>query len=251
MNERILDVIRLLNVVLNYTVYLLKENGNMKKLIIFVVFFCLITAGMGYTSELKRYSDIESSYQMQPKQGAPDTLIFKKEGVDAKKFVRFIIEPVVIYQGDDADFGNVSKKDIIAVADFMKSEFERVLKDKYQIVDVPGPGVLRIKLTLAGIELTRPALAVATRIIPFGLALNLGKSAVGMSGSFTGSVTCAGELYDAETNTLVFSFLTRRSPNAMDVTAVITGLDASKKAITEIAEKFIEGVDKIQGVVKK
>ncbi|HOG39253.1 MAG TPA: DUF3313 domain-containing protein [Syntrophorhabdaceae bacterium] len=223
----------------------------MKKLIIFVVFLSMIAVGTVYGSGLKKYSDIESSSQMQPKQDTPDTLIYKREGVDGKKFVRFIIEPVVIYQGDDADFGSVSKKEIRTVADFMKSEFERVLQGKYQIVDVPGTGVLRIKLTLAGIELTRPALAVATRIIPFGLALNLGKSAVGMNGSFTGSVTCAGEFYDAETNILVYSFLTRRSPNAMDVTAVLTGLDASKKAITEIAEKFIEMVDKLQGVVKK
>lgn len=223
----------------------------MKKLIIFVVFLSMIAVETVYGSGLKKYSDIESSSQMQPKQDTPDTLIYKREGVDGKKFVRFIIEPVVIYQGDDANFGSVSKKDIRTVADFMKSEFERVLQGKYQIVDVPGPGVLRIKLTLAGIELTRPALAVATRIIPFGLALNLGKSAVGMNGSFTGSVTCAGEFYDAETNILVYSFLARRSPNAMDVTAVLTGLDASKKAITEIAEKFIEMVDKLQGVVKK
>lgn len=226
----------------------------MKRAVLAVlVLMCLFigTFGIGHAGELKKYSGIESSSEMQPKPGASDTMIFKKEGVDGKKFVKFLFEPVEIYQGDDADFGSVSKKDIAEVADFMKSEFERVLQGKYPVVNAPGPGVLRIKLTLAGIELTRPALAVATRLIPFGLALNIGKSAAGISGSFTGSVTCAGELYDAETNTLVYAFLTRRGPNAMDVTSVLTGLDAAKKAVTEIAEKFVDAVDKIQGVNKK
>ena len=100
----------------------------MKKLIIFVVFLSMIAVETVYGSGLKKYSDIESSSQMQPKQDTPDTLIYKREGVDGKKFVRFIIEPVVIYQGDDANFGSVSKKDIRTVADFMKSEFERVLQ---------------------------------------------------------------------------------------------------------------------------
>ncbi|MCX5807967.1 MAG: DUF3313 domain-containing protein [Proteobacteria bacterium] len=223
----------------------------MKKVIFIVILLSLIAFGAGYADEPKKYPGLESSSQLQPQPSAPETLIFKKEGVDAKKYIKFLFDSVEIYQGPDAGFGGVSLKDINTVADFMKSEFVRVLQGKYAIVDKPGTDVLRIKLTLAGIEITRPALAVMTRIIPVGLALNLGKSATGMQGSFTGSVTCAGEFFDSETNTLLYAFLTKRGPNAMDVTVVLTGLDASKKAITEIAEKFIETVDRVQGVVKK
>jgi len=89
-------------------------------------------------------------------------------------------------------------------------------------------------------------LATMTRVTPVGLALNLGKSASGMQGSFMGSVTFAAEFYDSETNNLVYSFLTKRGPNAMDVTTMITGLDAAKKAVTEIAAKFRETIDMLQ-----
>ncbi|MCX5815005.1 MAG: DUF3313 domain-containing protein [Proteobacteria bacterium] len=223
----------------------------MKKVIFIVILLSLIAFGTGYADEPKKYPGLESSSQLQPQASAPETLIFKKEGVGAKKYIKFLFDPVEIYQGQDAGFSGVSLKDINTVADFMKSEFTRVLQGKYEIVEKPGPGALRIKLTLAGFELTRPALAVMTRIIPVALALNLGKSAAGMQGSFTGSVTFAGEFFDSETNTLLYAFLTKRGPNAMDVTAVFTGLDAAKTAITEIAEKFIETVDRIQGVGKK
>jgi hypothetical protein len=224
---------------------------NMKKVIFIVVLLSLIAYGTGYADEPKKYPGLESSSQLQPQPTTPETLIFKKEGANAKKYIKFLFDPVEIYQGQDAGFGSVSKKDINTVADFMKNEFARVLQGKYEIVKKHGPDVLRIKLTLAGLETTIPALAIATRIIPVGLALNLGKSAVGMQGSFTGSVTFAGEFFDSETNTLLYAFLTRRGPNAMDISAVLTGLDAAKMAITEIAEKFIETVDRVHGVVKK
>jgi len=223
----------------------------MKQAIFIVILLSLITFGTGYADDPKKYPGLESSSRLQPQPSVPETLIFKKEGADAKKYTKFLFDPVEIYKEQDAGFGGVSREDIKTIADFMKSEFARVLQGKYEIVKKPGPGVLRIKLTLAGFELTRPALAVMTRVIPVALALNLGKSAAGMQGSFTGSVTFAGEFFDSETNTLLYAFLTKRGPNAMDVTAVFTGLDAAKIAITEIAEKFIETVDRVQGVVKK
>jgi hypothetical protein len=67
-----------------------------------------------------------------------------------------------------------------------------------------------------------------------------------MNGAFMGSVTLVGEFYDGETNTLVYAFLVKKTPDAMDMLTVFTGLDAPKKAITETAEKFRETIDKIQ-----
>jgi len=57
-------------------------------------------------------------------------------------------------------------------------------------------------------------------------------------GSFMGSVTLVGEFYDGETNTLVYAFLVKKTPDAMDMLTVFTGIDAPKKAITETAVKF-------------
>jgi hypothetical protein len=173
-------------------------------------------------------------------------LIYKKPGVEEKRYVKFIVDPVEIYKGEDARFDGVPPEDQKKIAEFVESEFTRILQDSYAVVYAPGPDVLRLKFTLAGLEKTKPAMATVTHVIPIGLAMNLGKSAAGMSGSFMGSVTLAGELYDSQTNTLVFSFLTKKAPNAMDVTTVLTGLDAAKKSVTELAEKFKENIDKIQ-----
>ena len=193
----------------------------------------------------------ESKVPLQASEEFPHSLIYKKPGVDYKKYTKFMIEPVEIYQGKDAQFKKVSESDKQMMAEFIRSEFTRALKQGYEIVDQPGPGVLRMKFTLAGVQLTQTALAAVTHFTPIGMAMNLGRTASGMSGSFVGTVTMAGELYDGEDNTLVASFLTKRGPLAVDVTAQWTGLQASKKAVSDIADKFKATIDKIQGVSAK
>lgn len=212
----------------------------------FMLLLSIIVLSAGCASGPKPVEGLESSSKLQASTKFPQALVYKKDGINVKKYVKFIFDPVEIYSGADAQFNNASESDKKVIADFVKSEFTRVVQGKYSIVDKPAPDVLRIKFTLAGIELTKPALATAMRVTPVGLAMNLGKSAAGMSGSFMGSVTLSGEFYDSETNSLVFAFLTKRGPNAMDITTMMSGLDAAKKAVTEIADKFKENVDMIQ-----
>ncbi len=216
------------------------------KRLYFVIILAMVFCVAGCASGPQEYKGLESSSRLQPSADFPHTLIYKKPGIEGKKYTKFIIDPVEIYKGEDARFGGASPEDQQKIAEFVKTEFTRILQDGYAIVDAPGPNVLRLKFTLAGLEKTNPAMATVTHVIPIGIVMNLGKSAAGMNGSFMGSVTLAGELYDSGTNTLVFSFLTKKAPNAMDITTVFTGLDAAKKSVTELAEKFKENIDKIQ-----
>ena len=170
-----------------------------------------------------------------------------RPGADLKKYTAFMIDPVEIYSGPDAEFGGVSPADQSAMADFMHKEFARVLGSRYKIVHAPGPHVLRIHLTLAGIQETQPALATVTHLLPAGLVINAAKGATGQGGSFMGSVTFAGDFYDSTTNELVASVVTRQEPNAMDVTVVLSGLDAAKVGATQGAEKLLAAINKIHG----
>ena len=181
----------------------------------------------------------------------PRALVYRKEGVDFKQYTKFLIEPVEIYQGEDAHFKNVPQSDQQIIADLIRKELTRTLQKGYEVVDQPGPGVLQMKFILVGVQLTQPALATITHLSPVGIVMNLGKGAAGQSGTFMGSVTIAGELYDSQSNTLVGAFLSKRGPDAMDLTATWTGLDAAKTAVTEWAERFKEIVDKIQGRSEK
>lgn len=167
-----------------------------------------------------------------------------KDAGDFRKSTQFLIDPAAIYAGPDAAWKGVNEAARQEMALFVSAEFRRVLQSGYVVVDQPAAGVLRLKLTLVDMELTKPLLSAAAHLMPVGLALNLGKGGAGARGSFMGSVTLAGEISDAQTGELLAAFLTTQAPNAMDFTAMATPTAAARKEITETAEKFKAALDR-------
>jgi hypothetical protein len=202
-------------------------------------------------SEPAPRTGLASSPELKPMADDPTELRYRNANADLRKYKKFMVDPVTIYSGADATFGETSPADRQDVADFMEKEFRRVLGQRYQIVTTPGPDVARLHLTLAGLETTRPALSTVTHVLPVGLVMNVGKSATGGQGSFMGSVTFAAEVFDSRTNELLGAAVTKRSANAMDLGAMFTGLDAAKAGVTNGAESLLAAVDKVQGVAQK
>ncbi len=187
------------------------------------------------------------SRKVQPSQEFHNTLIYVKPGLDPKRYTRFFIEPVKIYQGEDAQFQGLSEEEKKTMANFVRSEFIRALKKSFEVVNEPGgPGVLRIRLILGGVQQTVAPLATVTHVLPAGLVMNLGLSAAHLQGSFMGSVVFGAEFLDGQTGALQAAFLTKKSPNAMDLTTLFTGLDAAKQAVKESAETLRETMVQMQ-----
>ena len=62
-----------------------------------------------------------------------------------------------------------------------------------------------------------------------------------------GSVVFAGDFYDSATRGLVASVATRLEPNAMDVTAALSELQAARVGITQGAEKLLAAINNMHG----
>lgn len=171
-------------------------------------------------------------------------MVYRVPNVNLAQYTRFIIEPVAIYQGADADFGGASEQQIQQMASLMRSELVRELGPR--VTTTPGPNVARVKVTLAGLEGNTPVAATVSRVAPAGLVANVVQQARGAPGSFTGSVTYAAEVSDSQTGTPIIVGVQKRSPDALDITATLTSEAAQKAAITSFAEGFRKKVDEIQ-----
>lgn len=171
-------------------------------------------------------------------------MIYRAPNVNMAQYTKFIVDPVQIYRGADADYGGATEQQIQQMAAFMRSEVVRTLGTR--VTNTPGPGVARIKLTLAGLEGNVPVAATASRILPVGLVANVVQSARDEPGSFTGSVTYVAEVLDAQTNQRLIAGAQKRSPDAMDIGATFSSEDAQKAAITSLAEGVRKRVDDIQ-----
>jgi hypothetical protein len=210
----------------------------------------LLAAGCTST-EAPKLQAVASPAPMQPADLAGRAaLVWRANNLDVKKYKRFIIEPVEIYRGPDADFAATSDADLNQLAEYMRREFTRAVRERYTVTSTPGPDTARVKLILAGLENNVPGAASVTRMLPAGLAMNIANSAMGQPGSFTGSVTIAGQFSDSLSNAPLLSFVQKRYPDALDVVATVSSREAHQAAITQAADAFRKRLDEVQGAAR-
>ncbi len=215
----------------------------------FAAFFLGILAVIwlaGCSSAPKNYSEIPKSTEMKPSEFNPQVLTYRNPDIDIRLYRKVIVMPVEIYHGQDADWEGVSQEEQQELASYLYTDVTKALQEKDLLATQPGPGVARLNLILAGAEKTRPVASTVSHALPIGLALNLGKGAMGKSGSFMGTATVGGDFTDSTTGALVASFLAKEAPNAMDLKAMVSEWDASKKALDKVAQQIADRLEKIR-----
>lgn len=211
----------------------------------------LLAAGCATKPQVDKYPDLHPLAELHSEVCYPHCVIYINEDAKLSAYSRFIIDPVEIYTGREIFHSHSAQRRSAPaetkreVANFVHDEFTRVLQSNYGLTNEPGAGVLRLKFTVIDVELTHvsvtPGGATASLIV---LGVKMAKMASGEEQSGTmGSVTLLGEIYDSISKKLLISFLSQRSPSAMDITALIPPTKAAYVAVTEIAESFKRIVD--------
>ena len=168
----------------------------------------------------------------------PTVRAYEAPAFDRTRYHGLLIEPTSVYHGGDADFGGVSEADREKIAALLTSEFTRVLREKFNVVSEPGPGIVRIVLTLVGIHQSSPVLSTALRLTPVGLVVSGAKTVEGGAAPFTGNINVAGVAYDGESGQVLVAVQAVVSPTALDVTSGLTPLRAAEISSTRAAEAF-------------
>jgi len=132
-----------------------------------------------------------------PKDGAK--LRWLKPGVDFSKYEEFMIDSVVFFLSDESEYKGIDGNEMKELTDAFNLELANALKDKYPMVSEPGPDVLRIRVAITNVKLSKPVLSGVTTIIPIGLGVSLIKK--GTTGAWTGSGEIGAELLAIDTIT--------------------------------------------------
>jgi hypothetical protein len=181
---------------------------------------------------------LSSSAVLRPTSDAKRPYAYLREGTNFSAYSRAIIPPVSIYAGPDAQFGKLSDSDRQTLAGYMSTQFGQVLGKRFQLVGQPGQGTLRIKLTLTGAKSSTPVLSTVSHVLPVGIVVNAGAQVAGRPGTFSGWVSYAVEIEDAQTGTLLYAYVGSSSANALDITSNFRGLDAAKAGIRSASDRL-------------
>jgi hypothetical protein len=165
------------------------------------------------------------------------------------KYRTVIVEPTVVYRGPDAQFdGGISAADRSAYAGIVTNELRAELAKSFPAPARAQADTLRIRVTLLGAEKTKGGIATATRVTPLGFATSALKSALGKTGTFTGSLLYAVEVFDARSNELLLAAVRRRTPDPLDVPATLSTTDTVKAVAREFADGARKRLQDLTGV---
>jgi len=202
-------------------------------------------AGCASSEPLELPTGMASSLPQDPNR--PGAWIYKAPNVDFRRYTRFIVEPVTVYRGTDATYGELTDAQVTEIAQLLTSETRRALSNGYTVTSKPGPNTVRIVLKLAGVEDTVTGAATVSRIVPIGAIANAVQGASGGSGSFTGAVILAAEFYDAQSSKLIAAAVRRYSPPVFDLEATLSTMDTARAATRAAAEDLRAAVDRAHG----
>jgi Protein of unknown function (DUF3313) len=164
------------------------------------------------------------------------------------KYRTVIVMPTKVYQGPDAQFEGIEPADRAKYAELMTDELSSEIAKSFPAPAKPQADTLRIQVTLLGGEKTKGGVATATRVTPLGFATSAVKSALGKTGTFTGSVLYAVEAYDAQTGELLLAAVRRRTPDPLDIPATLSTTDTVKAVAREFADGARKRLEELTGL---
>ncbi|MFK3780127.1 DUF3313 domain-containing protein [Agrobacterium sp. NPDC089420] len=196
------------------------------------------------TASPTMYQALTSASQLQPNpQDKSGRIPYQyKAPVNWRQYDKIIVEPVVIYRGPDNQFVKIEENEKAELADDMATQFKQKLGSRFRIIGTRGPGTLRLRLTLTGAKKTSPVLGPLSRIDVGGGVYNTVQAIRDQEGAMTGSVSYAVEIHDAESDTLLYAYVTKQYPGAMNIGATFSSLEASKVGIGKGADALLADI---------
>ncbi len=126
-----------------------------------------------------------------------------KPGVDLKKYNKFMVDSVIFFLAEKADYKGIDAQEMKELCDEFNKALVAAFKDKLPIVAEPGPDVARVRFAITNVQPSRPGVSAVTSIVPVGLGVSLVKK--GATGGWVGSGETAAEMMvlDTATNEIV------------------------------------------------
>jgi uncharacterized lipoprotein YmbA len=193
------------------------------------------------TTQPNRYEGIPSSNQLRPNlDDRSGHMPFRAANpVPWGRYASALVDPVIVYQGRDAQFEDIEPGEKDELARYMRDVFAEQLGQRFRLVKEARPGALRVRLTLTGAKANTAFVSTITRFDLAGGAYNAVQGLRGKEGAFIGSVMYSVEIFDAFTGELLDAFVAKQYPNAMNVAATVGRLKAARVGLEKGAEELV------------
>ena len=84
-----------------------------------------------------------------------------------REYAKFMLDPVLVHFAPNARGGAINPDKLDHLIDFFEEELVKALSERYQVVDKPGPGVLRLRAAITDVQPTWPMYHIDPRTKTF------------------------------------------------------------------------------------
>ena len=174
-------------------------------------------------------------------------LYYMKSGVNLQPYDKIMFDRVVVMLSDDAEYHVVDPATLKEMTDYYQKALLDAVQDGYQVVDQPGPGVLRVRVAITELKPSKPVANTMSTIIPVGMVAAGATKAISGDNLGTGEASTEFELLDSLSGERLAAAVDRRQGGK----AVFRGKwEDTKDAFDFWAKRFRERLDEARGVSK-
>ena len=178
--------------------------------------------------------------QLQPGGDDRAALVYIKPGVDLKPYNKLMFERFIVLLSDSAQYREIDPTMLKELTDYYQNAIFEAVKSGYQIVDQPGPGVLRVRVAITDVKPSKPVANTMSTIVPVGMVVAGATKAVSDENLGTGQASTEFELLDAMTGERLAAAVDRRQGGK----GVFRGKwDDTKEAFDFWAKRFRQRLD--------
>jgi hypothetical protein len=165
---------------------------------------CLGSGNVSAADKPEYSGFLADTSQLQPR---PDSAmiyhyVYEKPGVDFATYNKFLIDAVTVFPSKDADFKGINANDLALLQKYFQDALVKALTENngYQVVQEPGPGVIRIRTAFTDLVPVNSVMNTATTVIPQARLLSGVISTATGSNLYVGQVGIEVEFLDAQSN---------------------------------------------------
>jgi hypothetical protein len=206
--------------------------------------------------------------RLQPVPGDSGAYQWADSATTLARYNKILLERIQVQLADNADYKAVDPAQLKALTDYFHQAIVTALGSAYPVVNQPGRGVLRVRITIVNLVPTKPEMSVVTAVVPFAAIPDLASGAAsgGPMGSapYLGRTGIAVQFIDSETSRVVAEYADTRVGRKYVVdtsqgvgNAVTTGVSDyaksfstwayAQQAFDGWAQKFRARLDQVHG----
>ena len=182
--------------------------------------------------------------QLQAGTGDQAAKVYFKPGVDFKQYNKLMFERIVVLLSDSADNRAIDPTLMKEMTDYYQNALFAAFKDGYEIVDQPGPGVMRVRVAITELKPSNPTANTLSTIVPVGIVVSGATKATTGDNLGTGEAATEIELLDSVTGERLVAAVDKRQGGK----GVFRGKwEDTKEAFDYWAKRMRQRLDEMRG----